>query len=143
MYYCKEILGFNPKANRVLEIDEADVVFVIGDTALKFDETKYAYYYDFGTLFQEAFNVPLIYGAIAVKRDIYEEYESVLIDFFNACLKDFKENEDEYFNACLKSISNKGLDIDFMRDYFSRMEYKISDEAFAKSLEFLSNYSDD
>ncbi|MFI3291415.1 MAG: MqnA/MqnD/SBP family protein [Opitutales bacterium] len=143
IYYCRQILKFDPRKSRVDDMQNADVVFLIGDTALKCDESKYKYYYDFGTLFKEAFNVPLVYGAIAVKREIYDEVSGSLIKFFNACLEDFKANENSYYEDCLKSISNKNLDVEFMRDYFSRMDYKISDEDFAKSLEFLNNYSDD
>jgi Predicted periplasmic solute-binding protein len=138
---CKKRYGYNPRDFACANADEADALFLIGDKALAFDKPA-DYTCDLGTLWKETFDTPLVFAAIAVKREIFGEYKETLAEFYAANLKEFYARKDFYCERAVQSLASETFKIDDARKYFERLTYKISDAAFANSRAILHGKAD-
>ena len=138
---CKKRYGYNPRDFAHANADEADALFLIGDKALAFDKPA-NHVYDLGVLWKETFGIPLVFAAIAIKREIFEKYKNTLADFYDANLKEFYARKDFYCESAVRALASETFKIADAQKYFDRLTYKISDAAFASSRAILHGKAD-
>jgi len=137
-YYFKKKFNKDIFANKAHDILTAACVFLIGDNALKFDASLYDYVYDFGELWEDYFKTPIVYGAIVVRRELADLLRKELINFFEFSLSEFNSNRNYYYEYALQILEKTNADKSYIKEYFEKLEYKIDQEYFDKTLEMAS-----
>jgi|GEM_PF-832978 len=137
-YYFKKRFNKDIFENKAHDILTAGCVFLIGDNALKFDASMYDYVYDFGELWEDFFKTPIVYAGIVVRRELADSLRKELIDFCDFSLNEFNVNRDYYYDYALQILANSAMSKKDIKEYFEKLEYKIPQEHFDKTLEMAS-----
>lgn len=133
---CKFLYGFNPKDNCTKDFESCDAAFLIGDAALSFN-SKFKYDYDLGVLWKEAFKTPMVYSAIAIKRNIFDEVKDQLTKYFDSNLEYFNANKIKICEQATRILDSQNFDLKKAIFYYDNLIYKISDQSFKKSRDIL------
>lgn len=142
---CKKNYGFDPFENRVFSMQSADAVFLIGDAALAFDKSAYAFDYDLGSMWAEFAKMPLIYAVAVVRAEIYDNLAPRLSEYLRANIVAFRAEQRKFyplakqifFRSCDREISDDTLD-----NYFSRLIYSLDADTFKNALRFVDENAD-
>ena len=135
--YCKKVLGFDLPEHTTKDPSLAKTLFLIGDAALRLNAADYPYCYDFGELFYDAFKMPMVYGAIAVKKELYANLKEPLCALFNKSLEIFEGDKTRYIQDAVKIVNSPQADFLYMKEYFGNFRYKISDVEFERAKNFV------
>jgi predicted solute-binding protein len=137
---CKKRFGYDPRALECADRQAADAVFLIGDKALAFDE-PYEYEYDLGKLWKDTFGIPMVFAAIAVRREFFGELAGALNRFYDANLNAFNADRDSCCELATTWLASEKFSAAAASEYFGRLTYKISADAFEKSRRILHEKS--
>lgn len=133
---CKFKYGFNPKDFACADISQSDAGFLIGDSALSY-KSQFKFDYDLGALWKDAFKTPMVYSAIAVKREIYDDVSARLCEFFKKNLEIFYANRLDICELAVNMLNCKSFGLKEAENYYNRLIFKVSEEQFKKSGDIL------
>ena len=126
------------------ELAFADAVLLIGNKALSFDASKYAYSYDLGSMWREVLGIKMIYAVAVARREIYDDVAESVSEYFGRSLDEFGRNR-AYHVARAAELFEKSegvaIGADIIDRYYSRFIFKFGGEDFSKSFNFVSNLS--
>lgn len=134
---CKKEYAFDPKDFASPDSSSADALILIGDKALKFSKT-YKYVYDIGSLWQRAFQLPIVFSVIIVKNEIFDAVKEKLLIHYENNLADFYKDENKYCSLASEKLASENFTASDAKKYYSKLIFKISDEAMERSLNILN-----
>ena len=143
-YLVVEKFGFDIFKMKKAELAFADAVLLIGNKALSFDASKYAYSYDLGSMWREVLGIKMIYAVAVARREIYDDVAESVSEYFGRSLDEFGRNR-AYHVARAAELFEKSegvaIGADIIDRYYSRFIFKFGGEDFSKSFNFVSNLS--
>lgn len=128
--------GFDVFENRADSVEDAGAALMIGDLAMTYS-SKFAFKYDVGTLWREAFNVPLICSCIAVKREIYNEVKGEIFAYYENSLSEFEKNIGHYCRLAAVALGKPDFSAEDAKRYYSGLKYRMDEIAFKKTRDIL------
>lgn len=133
--------GFDVFENRASSAEECDAALMIGDSAMTYS-SKFAFKYDVGKLWKEAFGAPLICSCIAVKRGIYFDAECEIFSYYENSLSEFEKNIERYCGLAALSLGKPGFSAEDAKRYYSGLKYRMDEFAFKKTRDILDGKFD-
>ena len=133
---CMEKYGYDILALPRKPLGQADSAILIGDDALVFDARAYKYAYDLGELWKSFAPCKMTYAAFVVKRGVYADAAPKLAEYLDHSLALFRENPGPVYRRAAE-LSGGRLGIDVIKKYYSRIIFKMSEDDFNKSFEYI------
>ena len=142
-HVIRKLHGIDIFALERAEIKDADAVLLIGNRALAFDPSPYAYLYDLGEMWRETYKMPMIYAVFAARNDAYDAVAGPLSAYLDESLELFRKKRSDFLLRAQRDfLAYSGMDIgmETLDRYYNCLIYKLGRGDFEKSFNFVSEH---